>query len=330
MSRTYKATGINLKGMPLGEYDRLLTILTPEFGVIRAVAPGARKHKSQFAGRSGLFVVNQLLIAQGRNLDKITQAQTLESYPGLSANLTKLTASQYLAELVLLQALSGQPQEELYELLSEHLRRLENAPLHTVMAHLTQAVFHLLAIAGIGPQVQLCCITQQPLTPDFTNPNWYVGFNVLAGGTVMASAIADRHPAVRPLPQAIGPPTFVSGAPTHVVRRMRHNRVGAPGNDRKIAQRTEEECAQESAKLENDNQSGQKMSSQRRLWRINATELALLQQLAAPELPKQKIVTSNIWRRLEQILRQYAEYHFDRQIRAAALIDTCFPISPTI
>jgi len=296
MSRTYKATGINLKGMPLGEYDRLLTILTPEFGVIRAVAPGARKHKSQFAGRSGLFVVNQLLIAQGRNLDKITQAQTLESYPGLSANLTKLTASQYLAELVLLQALSGQPQGELYELLSEHLRRLENAPLHTVMAHLTQAVFHLLAIAGIGPQVQLCCITQQPLTPDFTNPNWYVGFNVLAGGTVMASVIADRLPAARPLPQAIARPS-------------------------------EEEGAQ----LEYDNQSGQKMSSQRALHaRINATELALLQQLAAPELPKQKIVTSNTWRRLEQILRQYAEYHFDRQIRAAALIDTCFPISPTI
>ncbi len=294
MSRTYKATGINLKGMPLGEYDRLLTILTPEFGVIRAVAPGARKHKSQFAGRSGLFVVNQLLIAQGRNLDKITQAQTLESYPGLSANLTKLTASQYLAELVLLQALSGQPQGELYELLSEHLRRLENAPLHTVMAHLTQAVFHLLAIAGIGPQVQLCCITKQPLTPDFTNPNWYVGFNVLAGGTVMASVIADRLPAAIALP-------------------------------------SEEEGAQAAAKLEYGNQSGQKMSSQRALHAcINATELALLQQLAAPELPKQKIVTSNTWRRLEQILRQYAEYHFDRQIRAAALIDTCFPISPTI
>ncbi|MBC6471632.1 MAG: hypothetical protein GDA48_01335 [Hormoscilla sp. GM102CHS1] len=31
-----------------------------------------------------------------------------------------------------------------------------------------------------------------------------------------------------------GPRTFVSGAPTYAVRRMRHNRVGAPGNDRKI------------------------------------------------------------------------------------------------
>ncbi|HEY9873712.1 MAG TPA: recombination protein O N-terminal domain-containing protein, partial [Candidatus Obscuribacterales bacterium] len=81
MSRTYKATGINLKSMPLGEADRLLTILTREFGLIRAVAPGARKHHSKLSGRSGLFVVNELLIAQGRSLDKITQAETKESYP---------------------------------------------------------------------------------------------------------------------------------------------------------------------------------------------------------------------------------------------------------
>lgn len=300
MSRTYKATGINLKGMPLGEYDRLLTILTPEFGVVRAVAPGARKHKSQFAGRSGLFVVNQLLIAQGRNLDKITQAQTLESYPGLSGNLTKLTASQYLAELVLLQALSNQPQGELYELLREHLRRLENAPLQTAIAHLTQAVFHLLAIAGIGPQVQLCCITQQPLTPDFANPNWFVGFSVPAGGIVNASALS-------PQPNGAG-------------RKVAIARPSGESHKRQFSSESEAEVGY-------DGQSDQKMSCQRALQaRINATELALLQELAAPELPKLKNATRLTWRRLEQILRQYAEYHFDRQIRAAALIDSCFPI----
>jgi DNA repair protein RecO (recombination protein O) len=43
MSQTYKATGINLKSVPLGEADRILTILTREFGLVRAVASGARK-----------------------------------------------------------------------------------------------------------------------------------------------------------------------------------------------------------------------------------------------------------------------------------------------
>ncbi len=52
MSRTYKATGINLKSMPMGEADRLLTILTREFGLIRAVAMGSRKHNSSLGGEA--------------------------------------------------------------------------------------------------------------------------------------------------------------------------------------------------------------------------------------------------------------------------------------
>lgn len=50
MSRTYNATGINLKALPLGETDRILTILTPDSGLIRAVAPGSRKHQSRLGG----------------------------------------------------------------------------------------------------------------------------------------------------------------------------------------------------------------------------------------------------------------------------------------
>jgi DNA repair protein RecO (recombination protein O) len=190
MSRTYKATGINLKSMPLGESDRLLTILTREFGLIRVVAPGARKHLSKLGGRSGLFVVNEYLVAKGRSLDKITQAETLESYPALSTDLLKLSAGQYLAEVVIYHALTDHPQEEIFYLLSEHLKRLEQLPktsaerAYLVLAHLAQAVFHLLANAGIAPQVQACCITKSPLAPDFSDPNWRVGFCPSSGGTI--------------------------------------------------------------------------------------------------------------------------------------------------
>lgn len=185
MSNTYQATGIILKGMPLGEADRLVTILTSEYGLVRAVVPGARKHKSSLRGRSELFVVNQLLIAKGRSLDKVTQADTVESYPKLSKDLGKLTASQYLAELVLGIALSEQPQTELYQLLREHLRRIENlSDERELLPHLTQALFHLLVIAGIGPQVQSCCVTRQEIEPDFTDLQWRFGFSLEAGGAI--------------------------------------------------------------------------------------------------------------------------------------------------
>ena len=311
MSRTYKVTGINLKSMPLGESDRLLTILTREFGLIRAVAPGSRKHLSKLGGRSGLFVVNELLMASGRSLDKITQAETLESYPGLSQDLGKLAASQYLAEIVLAQALSEQPQEELFCLLNEHLSRLERLPktkISLVLAYLSHAVFHLLALAGITPQVQVCCLTQRILTPDFTDPDYRVGFSVSAGGTVSLQALGRTPTSPAPSKRYLqrGPDAFSRASPI-------------PSKGGIVAEESTGYPTvvhlQEPPVLNT---------------RLNATELALLQQLAQPDLPidaalpNQSFGFDPSWLSIEQILRQYAQYHFGRPIRSATLIDSYF------
>ncbi|MFB8792279.1 MAG: DNA repair protein RecO [Potamolinea sp.] len=304
MSRTYKATGINLKSMPLGEADKLVTILTREFGLIQAVAPGARKQNSKLGGRSGLFVVNELMLAKGRSLDKITQAETLESYPGLSKDLSKLAASQYLAEIVLCHALSEQPQAELYALLNEHLRRLEQCKsnangksgLSEVLAHLSQAVFHLLALAGIAPQVQVCCITQHLLQPNFTDPDWQVGFSTEAGGTV---SLAVNH------------------------SEILKSRSPVLARGKTITQTTE------SQETEVHTAPPPKLNT-----KLGAIELAVLQRLAESELPQLTKIAANqpedishswsadtVWVKVERILRDYAQYHFGKSIRSAALID---------
>lgn len=296
MSRTYKATGINLKGMAMGESDRLLTILTKEQGLIRAIAPGARKHHSRLGGRSGLFVVNELLLSKGRSLDKITQAETLVSYPGLSRDLGKLTAGQYLAELVLYQALSHHPQEDLFCLLTEHLERLEQAAPAEVLPLLAQATFHLLALAGIAPQVQACSLTQRPLLPDWSDPDWRVGFSPVAGGIIDLAELEKVE--VKPRLK----PTQAQLQTTSVAEKVDNNYqvVTIP-------------------------QQMPSVSTQ-----VNAIQLTLLQQLAQPNLPvvssefSANLPTATAWITIERLLRQYAQYHFERQIRSAALIDTCF------
>ena len=294
MSRTYTTTGINLKSMPLGENDRLLTILTPESGLVRAVAPGARKPKSRLAGRSALFVVNELFLARGKSLDRITQAETITSYPGLTRNLGILTASQYLAELVLVQALSEQPHAELFELLNEHLRRLESlskqAKVTEVLPHLTHGVFHLLAWGGIAPQVHGCGITQRPIVPDVTRSNWTVAFAIDAGGVV--SEAAQNLDTYKAKPQL--KPKGENAA------RVRE----APAEYR-IAPR-----------------------SRAPKFHLNATELTLLQRMSLPQLPTlpEEIAHSPsmeaAWITVERVLRQYAEYHLGRSIRSATLVDS--------
>jgi DNA repair protein RecO (recombination protein O) len=188
LPKQYQATGINLKGMPLGESDRLLTILTKEHGLIRAVAGGARKHRSPMAGRSGLFVVNDLQISVGRNMDRIKNAEMLQSFVGLGKTLAKLTAAQYLSELALMQALSAQPQDDLFLVLVEHLNRIQDALNQDVLAYLNHGIYHLLAIAGFAPQLHSCCITQSPvIAPVITNgeiQKWKAGFSIVGGGVI--------------------------------------------------------------------------------------------------------------------------------------------------
>lgn len=301
MSRTYKATGINLKTQVLGESDKIVTILTPEFGLIRAVAPGARKHNSSLGGRSGMFVVNELLIAKGRSLDKITQAQTLKTYPGLAKDLGKLAASQYLAEIVLCQALSEQPQEELYELFNEHLHRLEalsSANPSGVLAHLAHGVFHLLALAGVTPQVQVCCLSGHLLKPNFREPNWQVGFSIPAGGTVSLEAWELlRREGEREREIERNSSFFPS--PNHPIIPL----PPKPGSQTVVVHRQEIPV----------------ISS-----RPSAMELALLQHLSQPEIMQIDGARDYDWLSVEQILRQYAQYQLGRPIRSATLIDSYF------
>ncbi|PMB44197.1 DNA repair protein RecO [Fischerella thermalis CCMEE 5205] len=298
MSRTYKATGINLKAQAFGESDRLVTVLTQEFGLIRVIAPGSRKHNSSLGGRSAMFVVNELLIAKGRSLDKITQAQTVKSYPGLAQDLVKLVASQYLAEIALCQALSEHPQPELYELLNEHLERLENLPstASSIVAHLTHGLFQLLALAGLTPQVQICCLTGRTLKPDFQDPHWRVGFSVSAGGTVCLAAWERLKK-------------------TGEVGRWGDEEMlpaGGVGDPSSLSQKSQ---AYETI---NHHQEIPALSK-----RLDAEELSILQQLSQSEIMLDA-TEKNSWLSVEQILRQYAQYHFGRPIRSAALIDSYF------
>ena len=290
MSRTYKAIGINLKAMPLGEADRIVTILTKEFGLLRAVAMGARKHNSKLGGRSGLFVVNELMLAKGRSLDKITQAETVESYPGLARNLKKLTAGQYLAEIALHQALSEQSQADLFYLLNEHLARIEQATDVEVLPRLIHATFQLLVIAGIAPQVHQCCVTGAVIEPNLDTSEPQAGFSGTIGGVVTLKEL-DR--------------ILEEQSPQY--------RVQSPVGEYRGASSTATANP------------ARKFSASRSLnVPLHAPELAALQHLPQSDPPTPDQHPIAVWLTLETLLRQYAQYHFDQPIRSAALIESCF------
>src|SRR5579864_2914277 len=86
-SRVYRTEAIVLKGYDYGEADRILTLLTPHLGKLSAIAKGVRRTKSRMSGHVDLFTRSSLLIARGRQLDIITQADTLENFRPVRSDL---------------------------------------------------------------------------------------------------------------------------------------------------------------------------------------------------------------------------------------------------
>lgn len=251
-SQTYRATGINLKAIPLGESDRIVTILTQEHGLVRAVAKGARKQKSALGGRVELFVVNDLILARGRSLDRISQAHTIQSFPRMRSSLAQLTVGQYWAEVVLHQALSQQPQEDLFVLLVEHLQRLERSPTKVdALPLLVHGLYHLLAIAGIAPQVRPCGECRG--TSDWS-------FSPDAGGVACPQCIDRQRPMQRTM--------------------------------------------------------------------LSAPVRSVLKLLPKPELPELSAPDVRAWLMVERLLRKAIQYHFDRTIQSASLVESCFRADP--
>ena len=124
---TYSVNAINVGSFNLGESDKIITLFSAERGLIRAVAKGVRKPGSKIAGRADLLAVNRLLLANGRSLDIITQAEGVESFKSLRNDLIRLSYGLYYAELTahLGQGLN-QESEAHFELLVNSLRELSD------------------------------------------------------------------------------------------------------------------------------------------------------------------------------------------------------------
>ena len=76
----YRDEGVVLRTQKLGEADRIVTVLTRRHGKVRAVAKGVRRTKSKFGARLEPFSHVDLQLYTGRNLDIVTQAESIRSY----------------------------------------------------------------------------------------------------------------------------------------------------------------------------------------------------------------------------------------------------------
>ena len=180
MSSTQRVKGLSLKVGPLGENDRLLTILTEEYGMYRLAIPGARKPKSKLGATSPFNYLDLHLVGK-KSLKRVTQIKILKSYGNLGKHLETLSAAQAISELIIIMVGNEDPQKDLLKLVLIHLNRLDD--LHKrefnslqALAISVQSCIHLLALGGYCLPLQNCYLSGSKLIPPIGEWSWKCSF----------------------------------------------------------------------------------------------------------------------------------------------------------
>ena len=93
--------GLVLREVKVGEADRILTILTPDKGVISASAKGSLRLKNKLFSACGLFCYSEFTLTPARSVWTVDEAQVKQVFHGLSSSIEGVSLAMYLAELVL-------------------------------------------------------------------------------------------------------------------------------------------------------------------------------------------------------------------------------------
>ena len=162
--RNIRVEAVVLSHREMGEADRLLVLYTREHGKLRAIAKGVRKINSRKAGHVEPFSRVTLMLARGRSLWIVTQAELIEAYLPIQHDLTKMAFASYVIELIDRFSYEEGVNLPLYRLLYRTLERIAAAE------HIEMPVryfdMRLLDIMGFRPELSQCVSCGKKILPE--------------------------------------------------------------------------------------------------------------------------------------------------------------------
>ncbi len=153
MRRTTK--GLVIKEQTIGESDRLVTLLTADFGLVKAFVRRAKQLKSRLNSATTLFAYCDFSLYRSKDAFVVDDAVPIEVFFNLRQDIDRLTLAQYFAQLAYELSAEEQPQDELLRLTLNSLHLLCKGEKSITQI---KAVFEFraLCLGGYMPSVLAC------------------------------------------------------------------------------------------------------------------------------------------------------------------------------
>ena len=124
---SFTTSAIVLRRIDYGDFDLILTMLTPSRGKLTVMAKAAKRSKKRFGGILELFSDLEIVCSSGRSkgLLLLNEASLRCPYFNIRADIKKTAYASYWAELINHWVEEGQEQVALYTLLRYVLQELD-------------------------------------------------------------------------------------------------------------------------------------------------------------------------------------------------------------
>ena len=171
MKKLLKTRALVLRSRPLGERDRLLSLLTLEQGKLSAVAPGARKIKSKLAAGVDYFTCGSFLLYRGRSLFTVSQLEVETSFGNIREDIRAYAYGMFFAELTDKLLQEGEPSPGIFHLLFNCWSSLDKNKANNADKELLARFFELkiLSLLGYHPHLEGCLYCGSTAGPFFWN-----------------------------------------------------------------------------------------------------------------------------------------------------------------
>lgn len=152
---TINTKGIVLMENNLGDYDKMLTILTPGLGKIGCAAKGARRPKSLLMAGSQFLCFADYILYKGNGTYNLNSCETIEFFYNIRTDLDKYKYAVHITKIILDVTNEN---ENCYRTLQLFLNTLYTISETDKNLDLTLAIFklRLMCILGFKPNVDKC------------------------------------------------------------------------------------------------------------------------------------------------------------------------------
>lgn len=147
--------GLIIKVNNVGEYDRAVSILTAENGVIRAFVHGARSIKNKNNAGTSLLSFSRLTLQKKKDTYVITEASAEKVFFNLRSDIVKLSLAQHFCEMALVLAPVEDDAREYLRLVLNSLSFLADDKRSPILLK-SVTELRMLSLSGYAPDIVAC------------------------------------------------------------------------------------------------------------------------------------------------------------------------------